>query len=430
MIDAAAFAAAMASLGPFEPAPRLAVAVSGGADSMALALLTADWAAAAGGEAVALTVDHRLRPGSAAEARQVAAWMAARSISHHILVRAGGRPATGLQAAARTARYELLEDWCRQHHVRHLLLAHHQDDQAETLLLRLGRGSGADGLAAMAAVAPRRGLRLLRPLLDFPGAALRAVLRDRRQDWVEDPSNEDPAYARVRLRQLLPLLAAEGLTADRLAATARRLGRVRLALDRVVDERLAASATFHPAGFAWVRRQAFADGPDEIALRLLLRLLRAVGGQPYPPRAERSERLCRRLGGEGAVAATLAGCRLVSQGESVLVCREPARMADAVPLVPGDDFVWDGRMHVKVPADLPPGLFLGGLGRQGWRLLRGVPPVPAAARPSLPVLTDSDGVFAVPHLGYNRDRAVCGGDWISWNPATRDCLVPAWTGII
>jgi len=135
-------------------------------------------------------------------------------------------------------------------------------------------------------------------------------------------------------------------------------------------------------------------------------------------------------GGEGAVAATLAGCRLVSQGESVLVCREPARMADAVPLVPGDDFVWDGRMHVKVPADLPPGLFLGGLGRQGWRLLRGVPPVPAAARPSLPVLTDSDGVFAVPHLGYNRDRAVCGGDWISWNPATSDCLVPAWTGII
>jgi tRNA(Ile)-lysidine synthase len=420
----------MARLGPFEPVPRVAVAVSGGADSVALALLADHWTRAQGGGIVALTVDHALRPESAAEARQVAAWMAARSIPHHILTRQGPRPAADLQAAARNARYALLEEWCRIHGVGALLLAHHLDDQAETLLLRLGRGSGVDGLAAMAPRVEHQGVTLLRPLLNMPSAALKEVLARHGQDWIDDPSNDDPAYARVRLRRLAPQLAAEGMTPQRLADTARRLGRVRQALETLVSQRMTEVATLHPAGYAIVRREGFVDAPEEIGLRLLLRLLQAVGGAPYPPRSERSERLHRLLCGPGPVRATLAGCRIVSHGGDVLICREPARLADPVELSPGRDLLWDGRMRVRVPEAFPVGLRLAGLGGQGWRLLKGVAPVPAAARPTLPTLWDADGVFAVPHLGYNRGGSGLGNDWIVWTSVASHCLVPAWTGII
>jgi tRNA(Ile)-lysidine synthase len=207
-IDAAEFATLMAGVEPFEPAPRIALGVSGGADSLALALLAASWARSRAGTAVALTVDHRLRRESAAEAAQIGAWLAARQIPHHTLLWEDHPPARrGLQAAARAARHRLLEEWCAENGVLHLLLAHHRQDQAETLLLRLARGSGVDGLAGMAAVAERRSCRILRPLLGVAPARLAATLELLAQPWVEDPSNQNPAYARARLRRSLSLLA-------------------------------------------------------------------------------------------------------------------------------------------------------------------------------------------------------------------------------
>ncbi len=166
-LDDALFGRLMAAVGPFERRPVLAVAVSGGADSLALALLADRWARAAGGHIVALTVDHRLRPESGAEAAQVEAWLGARAIAHRRLDWRDARAGSDLQARARAARYALLQDWCAVAGVLHLLLAHHQDDQAETFLLRLGRGSGVDGLGAMAPVSYARACRLLRPLLDI-----------------------------------------------------------------------------------------------------------------------------------------------------------------------------------------------------------------------------------------------------------------------
>lgn len=149
-IAAEEFAAAMAPLGPFEREPRLAVAVSGGPDSMALLLLAQEWAAARGGRVSALTVDHGLRAELSAEAAQVAQWAGLLGVSHVALTWIGDKPTADIQAAAREARYCLLEEWCAASGVFHLLLAHHRDDQAETFLLRLARGSGLDGLAAIA----------------------------------------------------------------------------------------------------------------------------------------------------------------------------------------------------------------------------------------------------------------------------------------
>jgi tRNA(Ile)-lysidine synthase len=193
-------AAVLAAIGGFESRPAVAVAVSGGPDSLALTLLADRWARRRGGVAWGLTVDHGLRPESAAEARIVAAWLAARGIPHETLVWQGAKPASGIQEAAREARYRLLSEWCRARGILHLFTAHHREDQVETYLIRRRAGSGPDGLAAMSAVRELSGCRLVRPLLAVPRGRLAALLAAEGQPFLRDPSNANPAFERARLR--------------------------------------------------------------------------------------------------------------------------------------------------------------------------------------------------------------------------------------
>jgi tRNA(Ile)-lysidine synthase len=398
-LQAPEFATLIGALAPFEPRPRLAVGVSGGADSLALTLLVQAWAAAQGGALTALTVDHGLRLEAAAEARQVAAWLGARGIEHRILAWRGAAPAHGIQAAARDARYRLLEDWCAEQGVLHLLLAHHQDDQAETVLLRLARGSGPDGLAGMSAVVERAQCRVLRPLLTVPRARLVATLQSLGQGWIEDPSNRDPRYARARLRQGLAPLAEAGVTSERMAAIAVRLGRVRVALEAEVARLLARCAAIDPAGVARLDAAALAAAPAEIGSRALAAVLLMVSGAAYPPRGERLERLYRRLadGGLGD-GATLGGCRILPRRGGVLVCREPAAMAPPVAARPGAVVTWDGRFRLRLSKGAPAGLRLGAADTPA-----GPRRLPSAARFGMPALRDDTGdVAAASVLGFGR----------------------------
>lgn len=414
-LSADGFARLMAALGPFEAHPHLAVAVSGGADSLALLLLADDWARRRGGGATGLTVDHGLRPESAAEARRIGTWLAGRAIPHVVLPWQGDKPASGLQAAARQARYDLLAGWCRRSGVLHLAVAHHLEDQAETVLLRLGHGSGLAGLAGMAAVVERPEVRVLRPLLGVSRESLRRTLRDRGQEWIEDPSNQNAAFARVRLRAAMPLLAAYGLSAPRLASTARSLGQARVAFEGSLATLLAEAVFLHPAGFALVDGAALTAAAPELARWALGRLLMVIGGTAYPPRGDRLARLHEALRGSaaGALAATLGGCRLLPWRGRLLIVREARRPGPAVAATPGGSMLWDGRYAVEFSARLDPrqGLCLGVLGCDGWRdAVEHAPeikrrPLPAAVRPVLPALRDRHGVLGVPHLGYWRDEA-------------------------
>ncbi|WP_241771179.1 tRNA lysidine(34) synthetase TilS, partial [Acidisphaera rubrifaciens] len=194
------FAARMARLGPFGTPPRLACGVSGGADSMALALLAASWARRRGGDLLALIVDHGLRPEAAEEARAAAARLAAQGIPSRLLTLTGLHAGPAKAARARDARLSALAAACAEAGRTDLLLAHHAADQAETLMMRALAASGADGLAGIAALRHLHGIRLLRPLLDVPPAALRDCLRRRGVAWSDDPSNADPAALRARLR--------------------------------------------------------------------------------------------------------------------------------------------------------------------------------------------------------------------------------------
>jgi tRNA(Ile)-lysidine synthase len=411
------FAGLMERFAPFEPSPHLAVAVSGGPDSMALTLLAHEWAKANGGTITALSVDHRLRPESAAEAAQVGAWLAQRGIAHRILTRPARPGGTGgIQAAARAARYALLEEWCRANGVLHLLLAHHREDQAETLLLRLARGSGLEGLAAMAAVVERTDCRLLRPLLGVPHDRLVATLSAVTQPWIEDPGNHDRAYARVRLRQSAPMLAEAGLTPTRLAATAARLGTARAALAAEVAVLLAAAVELHPAGFARLDRARLMAAPPAIGRGALAAVLGAVGGAPFAPRSARLDRLYCELSRPLRGGRTLAGCRLLPHRGGLLVCREPAAMARPVAAPPGTRVYWDRRFLLSIASDAPQGLSLGALGATSLEAARALP---GAVRPSLAALSDKKAVVAVPALGYLRadiEGAWLGASSLSFRP--------------
>lgn len=402
-LGAAEFAALIGALGPFERRPRLAVAVSGGPDSLCLCVLADQWARARGGAVTALIVDHGLRPTAAGEARKVADWLTARDIECHILTWTGTKPATGIQAAAREARYGLLGAWCRAAAVLHLLLAHHLDDQAETVALRQARHSGADGLAGMAAVRELTGLRLLRPLLPVSKARLLATLAALGQPWLEDPGNLAGPFARSRLRRG----AALDTTALARSATARAAERA--ALDEHTAAWLAIHARVDPAGFVTLSAPALASAPPEICRRALQQVLMSVGGNRYPPRQARLARLLEPIRGGLASGRTLAGCRILPWQRALLICREPQTINEVTPLVAGVPVLWDRRFRLELAGDVPT-LVIRALARTGRRHLRAAGStasrrqLPAPVRPTLPSVWRGEELLAVPHLGLIEPR--------------------------
>lgn len=265
-------------------AQRIAVAVSGGADSLALVLMAKEQLAVFGYEIIALTVDHGLRPSSGREAQYVAQIMGQSGIEHHILPWSDVKPVSGVEEAARAARYQLLCEWCRKNGVKVLLTAHHLQDQAETFLMRLQRGSGLEGLCGMREIINRDGIMIARPLLNIKPEVMRAYLKQKDIAWIEDESNADTNYLRNRMRIFLPQLESETqISAEILAATAHRLQ----SAEDYIENQVAAvmqqqvktvAETVHCIGYA-----DFLSWHNEIRFRVLAQLCR----RDYIPRAER-----------------------------------------------------------------------------------------------------------------------------------------------
>ncbi|MGC9420577.1 MAG: tRNA lysidine(34) synthetase TilS, partial [Rhodovulum sp.] len=332
----------------------LGVAVSGGGDSMALLHALA----ARGLPPVhAVTVDHGLRPEAAAEARFVADTCARLGVSHDVLRWGGWDGAGNLQDAARRARYALIAEWAAGRGIGCVALAHTRDDQAETVLMRLARGAGVDGLSAMAAARTAQGVTWLRPLLGLSRTALRAFLRERGETWVEDPSNEDARFDRVQARRTLAALAPLGIDAAGLAAVAGRMASARAALEACTLD-AAARIAREDRGDVLIDRAGLDALPAEIARRLLVAALCWVASAEYPPRAEALAETLSALA--RAPRATLHGCLLSWEGDALRIAREPAAVARTTAPV---GVPWDGRWWLEGPS--APGLELRALGEAG-----------------------------------------------------------------
>lgn len=401
------FAASMSSLGLDGPAPKIAVAVSGGGDSLALTLLLNDWATARGGKILALTVDHGLRDGSGAEAQTLHAELQKRGIPHDILAWQGDKPATHIQERAREMRYKLLAQKCAEAGFDTLAVAHNAEDQMETFWMRLAHGSGLDGLAGMAASSQKGGLRIIRPLLHFSRAELRDVCKTYGAAWAEDPSNANEKFLRPRLRGFEDMLASEGLTPQRLALTLQKLESAREALAAVTQKSLAA-ATHHDAGYVTIAPAALLAEHPDIQRRMLSRILQAVAPQDYRAGFDALEQLRADIARDSFNGCTVADCEVFPSKSQLVFCRELAAAAAPAPLENG--MVWDGRFRVS-GGPFGESLAIGTLGEEGCAILR----KQAADRPELehrlaayPAkllrvfagLWNSQNLVAVPHLSW------------------------------
>ncbi len=389
-IGAVEFAGLLESLGPFEPEPGLAVAVSGGADSLATAVLVADWVRARGGTILALVVDHGLRLESADEAAATLRRLAGLGIAGHLIELPGLAAGAGLAARARSARHDALEAACRAHGILHLVFGHHAGDQAETIAMRMLAQSGADGLAGMAAIVETRDLRRLRPLLAMPKARLIATLQQLGIAWVEDPSNRNPNAQRVRLRDLRRDPNGCGLATRALVAASLARGADRAAQEAAVAEELAARAALYPQGFAVL-------SPGPISPQALARLIAMTGGAGFSPAHDRLAALA-----AAPRPATIAGVRLAPAGRlgpGLLVLREFAAIAAPIPADPAQ--IWDHRFRMVTAA--PAGGMIGAWGADAVSTRTGLPMLICR---TLPVLR-CNGVVITATPALCRDFEFC-----------------------
>lgn len=393
----ARFAAAMERLLAGHRPDRLAVAVSGGGDSLALLGLACDWAEENHCRIHALTVDHGLRPEAGDEALLVAREAMRMGAQHDTLYWTGWDGKGNLSAAARDARYALMRDFCAREGIGAILLGHTQDDQAETVLMRLARGSGVDGLSAMSEGRYGRD-DILRPVLGETRADLRIWLTRQGMRWIEDPTNDDPRYDRVRARRLLTQLAPFGIDAARLAETAASLARARLALlaraadvaDKIVNDR---------KGLLIFDREGLEQTEEETRLRLIAHGLACLSGTPYKPRlASLSATLDRALAGRGG---TLQGCRLIPHRDSLMLVRE-FKAVEALECAADGQAVWDGRWCILAPDH--PAAKVRALGEGGLSQWDRPATLAHAAMLSWPGVWQGDHLLAVP--GFWNDDAI------------------------
>ena len=366
----------MDRLGPWDTARRVAVAVSGGPDSLALAILARRW-----GDPHGLIVDHGLRAESADEAEAARGTLLSLGMPARVIRLHGLRPGPGLAARARTARYAALTAACREAGLVDLLLGHHAGDQAETVLMRQRRRSGPAGLAGMAALVETDDLRLLRPLLFADPADLRTLVGRAGLVAAEDPSNTDERITRARLRREI------GTDRAALLAVGKEAGRVRAASEAAMAAELAAQASLFPEGYATV-------SPGPVSEAALAALLRSVSGRRYPVKAG--------VLAAGLRAATTAGVRLQQDGEGWRLTREVAAISPPMPMSAG--VVWDDRFRV---GEAPPRGEIAALGAEA-SLVRDSSDLPSSVLQSLPAIRYNGVLSEVPHLGYRLPAMVVG----------------------
>lgn len=336
---------------------KIGAAVSGGSDSTALLYLLADLSEVVGFKLEAATVDHGLRPESAAEAEWVAARCRVLGVGHTTLNWIGWDGSGNLQDRARRARYGLLEGWAASLAIDTIALGHTMDDQAETLLMRLARGSGIDGLSGMAEWRQTDRVSLWRPLLRTRRQDLRDYLIRRDCDWIEDPSNEDRRYDRIKARQALQALAPLGLDAQSLSTAAANLGEARKALD-LQAYAAARDIARVECGDVVLERAGFSAQSTEISRRLLVHAIKWVSSTEYGPRGPAIADILAAM--QSGKHSTLSGCRILAKGDGYRITRELQAVKDESCQ---SDAIWDRRWRLSGPVNK--GLVVRALGESG-----------------------------------------------------------------
>ncbi len=390
---------------PFEAMPRVAVALSGGRDSTALLVLAKSWAQNRNGDVLALIVDHGLRPESRTEARHVEKWCRQFGVTPHLLTWHGPKPVSAIEETARHERMRLLSQKCNELGVLHLLVAHHRDDQFETICMRRQSGSGTVGLAGMSGCVEHSAFRILRPLLDVPGERLGATLVSQGFGWVEDPSNRDTRFARARMR----VTVRDPGIIDHAPAVQR------VAWERKLSGVIARIVTQDEFGVARVHRNRWRCHGADLRAGVLARVALTTGGGTYAPSSRKLSELDALMCGTDQINTTLGRC-LWRGNDVVTVMRERRHLPDCK--FSDGEHLWDGRFRMTLP-------------RGSWRvcaLTRDVVKengieinLPESVLSTLPAVFRSDRLVAIPSVLVATDRSSAS---VNVRFAPRHLLVP------
>lgn len=379
---------------------KIGVAVSGGGDSIALLYLLSTWADEVGVDIHVVTIDHGLRPEAASEARFVGKVAATLGVSHVTLKWEDWDGSGNLQDRARSARYELISEWAKAQDIHQVVLGHTADDVAETFVMRLAREAGVDGLAAMKARRLIDGVTFVRPMLRIERDRLRDYLRRYGHKWIEDPSNDDLKFERVRVRRAMEVLNGLGIGRDTLAAVAHNLADAREAL--AWQTFLMAKKAVHiEGGCIIIDRKLFRTFHDEIARRLLIHALKWVSSARYGPRRAAAGRVIEAI--KQAKVFTLHGCHVGGNDDTIRIYREYNAVKDVIVHSSG---IWDNRWKLVGPE--VPAACLRALGRDGLSQCRNWRDANLAAEVLMatPALWRGDVLIAAPLAGLPRDWAL------------------------
>ena len=356
------------TVGEFSKLSHLALAVSGGADSTFLMCMFARQQGLHEKHGThfphlsVLTVDHGLRPASSDEVKIVVQKAKSLGLPVKALKWEHAGITSGVQDQARRARYRLMIEAVKEIGADALLTAHNLEDQVETMLMRMGRGSGIDGLSGMTRTIETDGIKIIRPMLGISRKQILATLKHLDETWIEDPSNQDDRFERVRIRELIGHLSAADIVPEKLALSIERLGRAKQALNYYTDQFIAKHVEQHTSGFCEINRDEFVNLPEDVAIRVVNSLLQKYGGgSDYSSLSSLEElfdwlnRAPYREDSENRTASgrTLSGCLLRLRKKSILIGRDPGRIDKAGEPISGQQTIlWDRRFLVHIPKHL------------------------------------------------------------------------------
>jgi len=397
----------MTALGPFSKDQPIGVGVSGGKDSMVLSYFLSQWAYRQGRQCYFLTIDHRLRPESRQEALFVHQFLRQQGLHHHILTWDSGVPTAGIQDKARKARYKLIHEWCFRHQIKTFFTAHHFQDQVETFLYRLSCHSTLTGLAGMSAKKDVYGVHILRPLLTMSPQTFSRLLSHVDWPWIDDPSNQNPKYARTQFRNLYQRLQNDGISDDHWTSLLRPLGWIRQTLDHAVDHVMEKHLQVDPFGEAKLCPDIVHLDP-KIQIRVWQKLLHGLGGKHFAPNTRKILHVMQKVTPmTGFSPFTSHGCYISFQKSRIVIAREPSNVIQKVEIKPKKVLLWDNRFIFYI-CNLPNHfeLHLKKVGDTGWialpRALRGEYKKLTSLETlkSLPALWHNNELLEIPNLGY------------------------------
>lgn len=386
----------------------IAVATSGGKDSTALTFLLNNWCKIHKISLTAITIDHNLRKESSQEAKTTAKLLAQHKISHHILKWEGIKPKANIQNKARKARYELLTNFCKENKIEDLFVAHHKEDLAETFLINLERGSGLDGLSAIKMISTKNNIKIIRPLLNISQTQLIEYLKQKNIKWINDPSNSNEKYKRVKIRNII---GSDNLLIDRINIAANHLRMVKNFVDKKILETQKNIVKIYDFGVTSIDIEQLFKLDEFESMTIITQILQKTGGNIYKPRYKNLSLLIIDLQNKEFKSKTFMNCQIQLHKNHLLISKEP-KIIQKIESKGNKEIIFDSRFHITLPDILIlEKITIEALGKKNWQMLdksniilnEELKIMPKDIFYSFPVFKHLEKVIFIPYLNYSAD---------------------------